>query len=89
MNEEANKRNGSQFQAQMSESQTKQGQVFLVTNRVSQLWCCTGSTGFQLVHPVDKNSQIWSESFLMNKESNKRNNSQFWGRMSANQTKQG
>ena len=39
MNKEANKRNGSQFQARMSENQTKQGQVFLVTDRVNQPWC--------------------------------------------------
>ena len=32
---------------------TKQGQVFLMTDRVSQVWCWTGWTGFQLVHPVD------------------------------------
>ena len=59
MNEEANKRNGSQFQAWMSENQTKQGQVFLMTDRVSQLWCWTGRTGSQPVHLVDKKSQIW------------------------------
>ena len=46
----------------MSENQTKQGQVFRMTDTVSQLWCWTGSTGFQLVHPIDKKSQIWSES---------------------------
>ena len=39
MNKETNKRNGSQFLAWMSENQTKQGQVFLVTDKVSQLWC--------------------------------------------------
>ena len=46
----------------MSENQTKQGQVFRMTDTVSKLWCWTGSTGFQLVHPIDKKSQIWSES---------------------------
>ena len=47
------KRKGCQFRARMSENQTKQGQVFLVTDKVSQLWCWTGWTGFQLVHPDD------------------------------------
>ena len=39
MNKEANKKNGSQFRARMSENQTKQAQVFLTTNRVNQPWC--------------------------------------------------
>ena len=60
MNTEWNKRNGSQLRARMIENQTNQSQVFLMTDRVSQLWCWIGWTGFQLIHLVDKKSQLCS-----------------------------
>ena len=39
MNKESHRSNGAQFLAQPSENQTKQGQVFLIADRVNQLWC--------------------------------------------------
>ena len=57
-----------------------------MTDRGSRLLCWTGWTDSQPVHPVDKKSQIWSESSYVIKEANKRNSSQFRAR-SENQTK--
>ena len=37
MDKESKKINGAQFQARMSENQLKQGQVFLIDDRVSEL----------------------------------------------------
>ena len=37
MNKESKKSNGAQFRAWMSENQLKQGQVFLIADRVSEL----------------------------------------------------
>ena len=37
MNKGSNKSNGAQFQAQMSENQLKQGSMFLIANKISEL----------------------------------------------------
>ena len=83
-NKESKKGNGAQFRARMRENRLKQCNVF-----IKRGWSCrTGWTGSQLVQPIEENSEILTENSPKNKESNKRNNAQFWARMRNNRLKQ-
>ena len=76
-NKESNKKNGTQFWAQMRENRPKQCNVFIIRGYLAEP-----------VQPIEKIYETLAVDSSKNKESKKKTDNQFWAQMRENRPKQ-